>query len=195
VEPYRDLPLVSVRTLLPWRNTCGQGLPPQQKGLIEHRALQLILPFEPALPDRRLILAQRLWPTMPPRARQRLAKRLAHLLRSVLIAADARELSGGPQDEHAVQFAKSTNDGSSRQATLHLRAAVDRRLVRQHQESAAKRTATSVSGHQAEPTHRVLPNLTASSWRHSHISERMLRSRDIDDPHQQCWLRCLPDRL
>ena len=97
MEPYRDLPLVSVRTLLPWRNTCGQGLPQQQKGLIAHRALQLILPFEPALPDRRLILAQRLWPTMPPRARQRLAKRLAHLLRSEMIAADARELSGGPR--------------------------------------------------------------------------------------------------
>ena len=145
---------------------------------MEHRASQLILPFESASPDRRLILAPRVWPTMTPRARQQLAKRVADLLRSALIAADARALSGGPQDEHAVQFAKSTNDGSSRQATLHLRAAVDRRLVRQHQESAAKRTATSVSGHQAEPTHRVLPNLTASSWRHSHISERMLRSRE-----------------
>src|SRR5215470_14449720 len=39
VEPYRDLPLVSVRTLLPWRNTCGQGFPPQQKGLIEPSGL------------------------------------------------------------------------------------------------------------------------------------------------------------
>jgi TolB-like protein len=50
---------------------------------MEHRALELILPFEPALPDRRLILA-RLWSTMTPRARQQLAKRLAHLLRSVV---------------------------------------------------------------------------------------------------------------
>src|SRR6516162_3431034 len=109
-----------------WRNTCGQGFPPQERGLMEHRAFQLILPFEPALPDRRLILAPRLWPTMTPRARQQLAKRLAHLLRSVLIAAAARELSGGPQREHA-QFGKSSNDGSSRQTSLHLRAAVDRR--------------------------------------------------------------------
>jgi len=91
-----------------------------------HRALQLILPFELGLPDRPLILAPRLWPTMTPRARQQLAKRVAHLLRSVLIAADARELSGGPQDEHAAQFGKSGNDGPSRQAGLRLRAAVDR---------------------------------------------------------------------
>src|SRR5437762_7747149 len=94
---------------------------------MRHRATQLILPFEPALPGRQLILAPRLWPTMTPRARQQLAKRLAHLLRSVLIAADARELSGGPQDEHAAQFGKFSNDGSSRQASVHLRAAVDRR--------------------------------------------------------------------
>jgi PhoPQ-activated pathogenicity-related protein len=94
---------------------------------MEHRALQLILPFEPALPDRPLILAPRLWPTMTPRARQQLAKRLAHLLRSALIAADARKLSGGPQYEHAAQFGKPGNDGTSRQAGLHLRAAVDRR--------------------------------------------------------------------
>ena len=59
------------------------------------RALQLILPFEPALPDRPLILAPRLWPTMTPRARQQLAERLAHLLRSVLIAADVREFERG----------------------------------------------------------------------------------------------------
>jgi hypothetical protein len=62
---------------------------------MQHRALQLILPFEPALPDRPLILAQRLWPMMTPRARQQLAKRAAYLLRSALIAADARKLSGG----------------------------------------------------------------------------------------------------
>src|SRR5215813_12977311 len=111
----------------PWRNTCGQGFPPRQKGLMEHRVLQLILPFEPALPDRPLVLVPRLWPTMTPRARQQLAKRVAHLLRSVLIAADVRELSGGPQDGHAVQFGKLSNDGTSRQAGLHLRATVDRR--------------------------------------------------------------------
>src|SRR6516164_4968038 len=111
----------------PWRNMCGQGFPPRQKGSMEHRALQLILPFEPALPDRPLILAPRLWPTMTPRARQQLAKRLAHLLQSVLIAADVRELSGGPQSEHAAQFGKLSNDGTSRQAGLHLRATVDRR--------------------------------------------------------------------
>jgi hypothetical protein len=59
------------------------------------RALQLILPFEPGLPDRPLILAPRLWPTMTPRARQQLAKRVAHLLRSALITADTGEVSGG----------------------------------------------------------------------------------------------------
>src|SRR5215469_9976424 len=94
---------------------------------MEHRDLQLILPFEPALSDRPLILAPRMWPTMTPRARQQLAKRVAHLLRSALIAADAREVSGGPHDEHAAQFGKPGNDGTSRQAGLHLRAAVDRR--------------------------------------------------------------------
>ena len=109
----------------PWRNTCEQGFPPQKRGLMEHRVLQLILPFEPALPDRPLILAPRLWLTMTPRARLQLAKRVAHLLRSVLIAADVRELSGGPQDGHAVQFGKLSNDGTSRQAGLHLRSAVD----------------------------------------------------------------------
>ena len=31
---------------------------------MRHRATQLILPFEPALPGRQLILAPRLWPTM-----------------------------------------------------------------------------------------------------------------------------------
>ena len=84
---------------------------------MEHRASQLILPFEPALSDRPLILAPRMWPTMTPRARQQLAKRLAHLLRSALIAADARELSGGPQDEHAAQSGEFGNDGTSRQAS------------------------------------------------------------------------------
>ena len=62
---------------------------------MQHRALQLILPFEPALPDRPLILAPRLWPTMTPRARQQLAKRVAHLLRSALIAADAPQAERG----------------------------------------------------------------------------------------------------
>ena len=63
---------------------------------MEPRALQLILPFEPALPDRPMILPPRLWPTLTSRAQQQLAKRLANLLRSVLIAADAGEMSGGP---------------------------------------------------------------------------------------------------
>src|SRR5438270_10535021 len=79
---------------------------------MRHRATQLILPFEPALPGRQLILAPRLWPTMTSRARQQLAKRLAHLLRSVLIA-DGREMSGEPGDEHAAQSGKSGNDGAS----------------------------------------------------------------------------------
>src|SRR5207248_11657394 len=71
---------------------------------MEPRALQLILPFEPGLPDRPLILAPRVWPTMKPRARQQLAKRVAHLLRCALIAADAGALSGGSQGEHAAQL-------------------------------------------------------------------------------------------
>jgi hypothetical protein len=58
----------------PWRNTCGQGFPPQERGSMKHRAQQLILPLEPALPGRRLILAPRLWPTMTPRAQQQLAQ-------------------------------------------------------------------------------------------------------------------------
>ena len=42
---------------------------------MRHRATQLILPFEPALPVRQLILAPRLWPTMTPTTQQQLAKR------------------------------------------------------------------------------------------------------------------------
>jgi hypothetical protein len=57
---------------------------------MERRALQLILPFEPGLPDRSLILAPRLWPTMTPRARQQLAKRVAHLLRPSRIGVKGR---------------------------------------------------------------------------------------------------------
>ena len=107
----------------PWRNTCGHGFPPQERGSMKQRAQQLILPLEPALPDRRLILAPRLWPTMTPRAQQQLAKRVAQLLRSVLRTADPSELSGGPQDDHAARFGKSGNNGTSRQVGLHLRAA------------------------------------------------------------------------
>src|SRR5205807_10655610 len=104
-------------------NTGGQGSPPWERGSMRHRATQLILPFEPASPGRQLILAPRLWPAMTSR-RQQLAKRLAHLLRSVLIA-DGREMSGGPGDEHAAQSGKSGNDGASRQTGLYLRATVD----------------------------------------------------------------------
>jgi hypothetical protein len=43
---------------------------------MRHRATQLILPFEPALPGRQLILAPRLWPTMTPTTQQQLAKRV-----------------------------------------------------------------------------------------------------------------------
>jgi hypothetical protein len=35
---------------------------------MEHRALQLILPFEPALPDRPLTLTPRVWPNPDPGA-------------------------------------------------------------------------------------------------------------------------------
>ena len=48
---------------------------------MRHRATQLILPFEPALPVRQLILAPRLWPTMTPTTQQQLAKRVAQRLR------------------------------------------------------------------------------------------------------------------
>src|SRR5947209_20323583 len=94
---------------------------------MRHRAIQLILPFEPALPDRQLILAPRLWPTMPPTTQQQLAKRVAQLLRSRLTAAGAGDLIGGHHDEHAAQFGKPGDDGSSRQAGLYLRAPIDRR--------------------------------------------------------------------
>jgi hypothetical protein len=83
---------------------------------VEDRARQLILPFGPALPDRSLILAPRLWPTMTPRAQRQLAQRMAQLLRSVLTAADAGELCGGSRDEHAAQFGKFGNDVTPRQA-------------------------------------------------------------------------------
>ena len=62
---------------------------------MRHRAIQLILPFEPALPDRQLILAPRLWPTMTPTTQQQLAKRVAQLLRSMLATADARDFDRG----------------------------------------------------------------------------------------------------
>ena len=74
---------------------------------MRHRAIQLILPFEPALPGRQLILAPRLWPTMTPTTQQQLAKRVAQLLRSMLAAADAGDLIGGHHDEHAAQIWKA----------------------------------------------------------------------------------------
>src|ERR1700757_14358 len=83
---------------------------------MRHRATQLILPFEPALPGRQLVLAPRLWPTMTPTTQQQLAKRVAQLLRSMLAAADAGDLIGGHYDEHAAQFGKLGDDGASRQA-------------------------------------------------------------------------------
>ena len=111
----------------PWRNTCGQDFPLRERRSMEHRARQLILPFEPALPGRSLTLAPRVWPMMTPQAQQQLAQGLARVLRSVLTAADAGELRGGCRDEHAAQFGKSGNDVTPRQAGVHLRAAVDRR--------------------------------------------------------------------
>src|SRR5881392_3878784 len=93
---------------------------------MRHRATQLILPFEPALPGRQ-ILAPRLWPTMTPTTQQQLAKRVAQLLRSRLTAADVGDLIGGHHDEHAAQFGKPGDDGASRQAGLYLRAPIDRR--------------------------------------------------------------------
>src|SRR5438477_13035465 len=93
---------------------------------MRHRAIQLILPFEPALPGRQLILAPRLWPTMTPTTQQQLAKRVAQLLRSMLAATDAGDLIGGHHDEYAAQFGKP-GDGASRQAGLYLRAPIDRR--------------------------------------------------------------------
>jgi len=100
----------------PWRSTCGQGFPLRERRSMEHRARQLILPFAPALPDRSLIVAARVWPMMTPQAQQQLAKRLAQLLRSVLAAADVGALCGGCRDEHAAQFGKSGNDVTPRQA-------------------------------------------------------------------------------
>ena len=102
---------------------------------MRHRAIQLILPFEPALPGRQLILAPRLWPTMTPTTQQQLAKRVAQLLRSMLAAADAGELIGGHHDEHAAQFGKPGDDGASRQAGLFYVRQSTAGQVRQHQES------------------------------------------------------------
>jgi hypothetical protein len=66
-----------------------------RRGSMRNRATQLILPFEPALPGRQLILAPRLWPTMTPTTQQQLGKRVGQLLRSMLAAADAGDLIGG----------------------------------------------------------------------------------------------------
>ena len=102
---------------------------------MRHRATQLILPFEPALPGRQLILAPRLWPTMTPTTQQQLAKRVAQLLRSMLAAADAGDLIGGHHDEHAAQFGKPGDDGASRPAGLIYVRQSTAGQVRQHQES------------------------------------------------------------
>src|SRR5260370_21002009 len=64
---------------------------------------------------------------MTPTIQQQLAKRVAQLLRSMLVAADAGDLIGGHHDEHAAQFGKPGDDGASRQAGLYLRAPIDRR--------------------------------------------------------------------
>jgi len=102
---------------------------------MRHRATQLILPFEPALPGRQLILAPRLWPTMTPTTQQQLAKRVAQLLRSMLAAADAGDLIGGHHDKYAAQFGKPGDDGASRQAGyIYVRQSTAGQ-VRQHQES------------------------------------------------------------
>src|SRR5438270_1112294 len=94
---------------------------------MRHRATQLILPFEPALPGRQLILAPRLWPTMTPTTQQQQAKRVAQLLRSMLAAADAGDLIGGHDDEHAGQFGKPGDDGAWRQPGVYFGAPSDGR--------------------------------------------------------------------
>src|SRR6201997_1735186 len=119
----------------PWRNTCAQGSPPWERGSMRHRATQLILPFEPALPGRQLILAPRLWPTMAPTTQQQLEKRVAQLLRAMLTAARAGDLIGGHHDEHAAQFGKPGDDGASRQAPYIYVRQSPAGQVRQDQES------------------------------------------------------------
>src|SRR6202048_761643 len=104
----------------PWRNTSAQGSPPWERGSLRHRATQLILPFEPELPGRQLILAPRLWPTMTPTTQQQLAKRVAQLLRSMLAAADAGDLIGGHHDEHAAQFGEPGGRIAARHGILYL---------------------------------------------------------------------------
>jgi hypothetical protein len=101
---------------------------------MRHRTTQLILPFEPALPGRQLILAPRLWPTMTPTTQQQLAKRVAQLLRSMLAAADAGDLIGGHHDEHAAQFGKPGDDHRAKLAYIYVRQSTAGQ-VRQHQES------------------------------------------------------------
>lgn len=102
---------------------------------MRHRATQLILPFEPALPGRQLILAPRLWPPMTPTAQQQLAKRAAQLLRLMLAAAGAGDLNGGHRDEHAAQFGSQvTTAHRAKLGYIYVRQSTAGQ-VRQHQES------------------------------------------------------------
>jgi len=63
---------------------------------MRHRATQLILPFEPALPGRQLILAPRLWPTRTPTTQQKMDREIARALNADgLLSAHGRPFSGG----------------------------------------------------------------------------------------------------
>src|ERR1700738_647669 len=101
----------------PWRNTCAQGSPPWERGSMRHRATQLILPFEPALPGRQLILAPRLWPAMTPDT------------------ADARDLIGGITINMLVNLESPvTTAHRAKLAYIYVRQSTAGQ-VRQHQES------------------------------------------------------------
>src|SRR4051794_25218130 len=102
---------------------------------MRHRATQLILPFEPALPGRQLILAPRLWPTMTPTTQQQLAKRVAQLLRSMLAAADAGDLIGGITMNMLLNLESPvTTAHRAKLAYIYVRQSTAGQ-VRQHQES------------------------------------------------------------
>src|ERR1700737_261604 len=102
---------------------------------MRHRATQLILPLEPALPGRQLILAPRLWPTMTPTTQQQLAKRVAQLLRSMLAAADAGNLIGGITMNMLLNLESPvTTAHRAKLAYIYVRQSTAGQ-VRQHQES------------------------------------------------------------
>src|SRR5437764_10400431 len=93
---------------------------------MRHRATQLILPFEPALPGRQLILAEIV---ADDDADNTITAGEAGGTATPVNAGRSRRrrFDRGASHEHAAQFGKPGDDGASRQAGLYLRAPIDRR--------------------------------------------------------------------